>query len=133
MNTAKRLVGAAALACGLGTAQASAPPSLEEAFWVCDYIATTRGTATAPESCEDVYEAFKSASFAGDFEALVAWWQVNKAGAHARVAEIAATAPVAPAAVPVAEAGPAKPSRTARVMAATRAYFTELAAALRND
>ena len=132
MNTAKRLTGAAALACGLCTAQASAPPSLEEAFWVCDYIATTRGTASAPESCEDVYEAFKSASFAGDFEALVAWWQVNKAGAHARVAEIVATAPVAPAA-PVAEGVPAKPSRTARVMAATRAYFTEIAAALRND
>ena len=134
MNTGKRLLGAAVLACGLGTANAS-PPSIEDAFWACDYIATTRGTASAPtETCIAVYEQLKAAKFGGDFEALVAWWQVNKEDAHARMAELMAAEPVAPVtSAPPAEAVPEKPSRVSRLVAATRSYFAELASVFRND
>jgi hypothetical protein len=133
MKRTTRLLAATALACALGTAHA-ANDVLEEAFWACDYIATTRGTASAPqETCAVVYEEFKATRFGGDFEELVAWWQVNKVGAHARMERFVAAAPVAaPASAPVASI-PDRPSRAARVMAATRAYFAELGAALRND
>ena len=134
MTTGKRLRAAAARACALGTAHASEPSSLEDVFWACDYIATTRGTASAPtETCVAVYEAFKAEKFGGDFHALVAWWQVNKADAHARMAELVAAALVAPVISAPSEVIPEKPSRAARVMAATRMYFAQLAAALRND
>ena len=132
MDTGKRLLAAAALAAGIGAAHASTPPSLEDAFWACDYIATTRGTAEAPATCVDAYEEFKLAKFDGDFAALVAWWQENKADAHARMADLVAQAPEAPIVDAPAQAA-LKPSRIARLMAATRAYFEEIAAAMRND
>ena len=134
MSNRKPLLAAAMLACTLGTADAS-NATLEDAFWACDYVATTHGTAAAPgDACTAVYEEFKATRFDGSFEELVAWWQVNKPDAHARMAQLIATAPVAPAASPpVPESAPAKPSRAARFMAATRAYVAELAATLRGD
>ena len=133
MITGKRLLAGAVLACCLGTAHASTP-SMEDAFWACDYIATTRGTASAPtETCMAVYEQFKAAKFGGDFEALVAWWQANKEDAHARTAELVAAAPVAPVTNPPAEAVQEKPSRVARLMAVTRSYLGQLASVFRDD
>jgi hypothetical protein len=56
---------------------------LEKAFWACDYAATTRGVLSTPvEICGAVTEDFKRVRFAGDFEALLKWWQENKAMAH---------------------------------------------------
>lgn len=54
---------------------------LEDAFWVCDYVATTRGGGDIP-TCTAVYEALKDRKFAGDFDALVSWWRQNKATQH---------------------------------------------------
>ena len=54
---------------------------LEDAFWVCDYLATTRGTSDIV-TCTAVYEALKDRKFAGDFDALVSWWHQNKAAQH---------------------------------------------------
>lgn len=133
MNRTTRLLAATALACALGAAHA-ANDVLEDAFWACDYIASTRGTSAAPqEACAAAYEEFKATRFGGDFDELVAWWQVNKAAEHARMDRLVAAAPVAArASAPVASV-PDRPSRAARVMAATRAYFASLGAALRND
>ena len=54
---------------------------LEDAFWVCDYVATTRGGSDIP-TCTAVYEALKHRKFAGDSDALVSWWRQNKAAQH---------------------------------------------------
>jgi hypothetical protein len=131
MNRRTRLLAAITLACSLCTAHAS-NRSLEDVFWACDYLATTRGTAAAPSECGAAYEEFKKTKFGGNFEELVAWWQVNKADAHARIAELLPAAP-APVASTPGEPIPDKHSRAARVLAATRAYFAELGAALRKD
>ena len=56
-------------------------PDLEEAFWVCDYIATTRGGADTV-ACAAVYEAIKEQKFGGDFDQLLDWWQRNKVARH---------------------------------------------------
>jgi hypothetical protein len=123
-----------ALAGALGAAHAAPPPSLEDAFWACDYIATTRGTDHAPgEICAAVYEEVKATKFGGSFEELVAWWQVNKAGAHARIAASTTAAFVEPVASAPAKPDPAKPSRAARLAAATRAYLAVVAAVLGSD
>ncbi|MBC8119590.1 MAG: hypothetical protein H7X75_08460 [Burkholderiaceae bacterium] len=58
---------------------------LESAFWVCDYVATTRGNSDI-STCTAVYEALKERKFAGDFDALVSWWQQNKVAQHRNVA-----------------------------------------------
>ena len=132
----RRLIAATAAICILKVAGAETPPqtALQDAFWACDYIATTHGTAAAPgETCAAVYEELKATKFGGNFEELVAYWQSNKAEAHARMAELLASAPVALVARIPAEAVPDKPSRASRLLAATRTYFAALAAALRND
>jgi hypothetical protein len=132
MNRTTRLLAATALACGLGAAHAS-DDALVHAFWACDYIATTRGTAAAPSECAAAYEELKKTKFGGSFEELVAWWQVNKADAHARMAAFVPAAPVEAMTPAPADVVSRKPSRATRLMAATRAYLAELGAALRDD
>ena len=58
---------------------------LENAFWVCDYLATTRGSSDIA-ACTAIYEAVKERKFGGDFEKLVAWWRQNKAEQHQSIA-----------------------------------------------
>ena len=58
---------------------------LENAFWACDYVATTRG-ASDISACTAVYEALKDRKFAGDFDKLVVWWRQNKVAQHQNVA-----------------------------------------------
>lgn len=120
-----------ALACALGAAHAQPTPSLEDAFWACDYIATTRGTGAAPESCEEIYAELKTVKFDGDFDELLAWWQANKAAAHERIAGMVVA--MQPAAPQAGAAAPERVTRSARLLAATRAYLAEIAAALRSD
>jgi hypothetical protein len=57
---------------------------LEKAFWVCDHAATTYGvldvgTAVA---CVAVTRDFRQRKFNGDFNAMLSWWQRNKAHQH---------------------------------------------------
>lgn len=56
---------------------------LEKAFWVCDY-AGTNGTASGDQAmmCVAITDELKRTRFDGDFEALVAWWRLNKAARH---------------------------------------------------
>ena len=60
---------------------------LENAFWVCDYLATTQG-ATDTSTCAAVYEELKDRKFAGDFDALVSWWRQNKVAQHQSIAVV---------------------------------------------
>ena len=60
---------------------------LEEAFWVCDYVATTRGVEATPATlCESVYDELKATKFGGEFGLLLTWWQQNKRSEHGRLA-----------------------------------------------
>jgi hypothetical protein len=57
---------------------------LENAFWVCDHAATIRGvldmgTAVA---CSAATRDFRLRKFDGDFNAMLSWWQRNKAHQH---------------------------------------------------
>ena len=66
-----------------GQTLAGQDADLEKAFWVCDYIATTRGVEHTPaDVCVAVTEDLKNGKFEGDFEALVVWWRDNKVAEH---------------------------------------------------
>jgi hypothetical protein len=61
---------------------------IERLFWLCDYVATTRGVDAAPvDACSAATEELKNAKFGGDFMVLLAWWQGKKPEEHARVAQ----------------------------------------------
>ena len=97
-------VGVAQTASQLAPSQVSAPhtTNLEDAFWACDYVATTRGTSATPtEFCAAIYDEVKARKFDGDFEKLLAWWQANKGVAHQ---ELAGAVAVRPAGAPHATA-----------------------------
>ena len=98
-----RLAASAALAIALagnGWAQDTNPHSaarlqlasvsvvdLEHSFWVCDYVATSRGvTEDLIVQCVAIYDELKDRKFGGDFDRLVAWWQQHKAARHAELA-----------------------------------------------
>jgi hypothetical protein len=60
--------------------------ALEEAFWYCDYVATTRGVLAAPmAACRFATEELMARKFGGSFQALMDWWQENKAAEHQRL------------------------------------------------
>jgi len=60
--------------------------ALEEAFWYCDYVATTRGVLAAPmAACRFATDELKARKFGGSFRALMNWWQENKAAEHQRL------------------------------------------------
>ena len=68
------------------------PADLEQAFWACDYIGTTRGLQAAPVAfCSEVTAALQEQKFDGDFGRLLEWWKQNKPAQHARLkpAEVA--------------------------------------------
>ena len=61
---------------------------VERLFWLCDYVATTRGVDSTPvDVCSAATEDLKKARFGGDFMALLEWWRGNKPEEHARLAD----------------------------------------------
>ncbi|SRR5258706_16427163 len=58
---------------------------LEDAFWTCDYIATTRGPVGDVARCTAVYDALKARKFVGDYDELVRWWWQNKPARFAQL------------------------------------------------
>jgi hypothetical protein len=59
---------------------------LEQTFWACDYLATTRGIHAAPvELCSVVTDELKQHKFGGDFLNLLEWWRQNKLVKHAQL------------------------------------------------
>ena len=84
-------------AAGCVTTQGEAPPpaptpkeaadlaALENAFWYCDYVATTRGVLAAPiAACQFATNELKARKFGGRSSELEAWWRENKAVEHER-------------------------------------------------
>ena len=64
---------------------------IEEAFWVCDYLGTTRGTeAVDVGRCMAVSDALRELRFGDDLDRLVAWWREHKPAQHARLAALEA-------------------------------------------
>ena len=62
---------------------------VERLFWLCDYVATTRGVDSTPvDVCSAATEELKNAKFGGDFMALLEWWRGNKPEEHARLAHL---------------------------------------------
>jgi len=61
---------------------------LEREFWTCDRAATTRGIlGSEAYMCGSNFEELKKTRFDGDFAAMLAWWQRNKAAEHRALAE----------------------------------------------
>jgi len=104
-NTAALVAVAVALVCNGGSALAQEPqraPSaqpahlvsvrladLEDAFWICDYTATTRRAPAADiATCSAIYDALKERKFGGDFDKLLYWWQQNKVAQHERLGAV---------------------------------------------
>ncbi|HSQ05615.1 MAG TPA: hypothetical protein VLN59_16360 [Burkholderiales bacterium] len=60
---------------------------LEDAFWLCDYTATTHGSARNDITlCTAVYDVVKERKFGGDFDKLLDWWRENKITRHKALA-----------------------------------------------
>jgi hypothetical protein len=66
---------------------------VEKAFWQCDYAVTTSGMGLGEGAwCAEISEEFKRRKFAGDFQAMLVWWQQNKAAEY-RIAATQASQP----------------------------------------
>ena len=58
---------------------------LEELFWTCDYVATTRGMeATSMQRCAAATRDLRQEKFDGSFHRLLEWWRENKGVEHGR-------------------------------------------------
>jgi hypothetical protein len=69
-----------------------AAANLEKQFWACDYAATTRGVGLGEGAmCGEAYEDLKMSKFRGDFQAMLSWWQQNKAAEHLALAAVSRT------------------------------------------
>lgn len=71
-----------------------AATELERAFWVCDHAATTRGVdGSSAITCGVITEDLKVRKFSGDFNAMLAWWRLNKATEHQALETASRTEP----------------------------------------
>ena len=58
---------------------------LEELFWDCDYVATTRGIDSTPfRECAYVTRELRRLKFDNSFNRLVEWWRANKPEEHGK-------------------------------------------------
>lgn len=72
-------------------AEAAEIAALEQAFWLCDYAATTEGVLATPmAACQHATNELKARKFGGSFRAMTAWWQQRKQGEHERLGREAA-------------------------------------------
>ena len=64
--------------------------ALEDAFWYCDYMATTHGVLATPmAACQFATSELKARKFGGSYRALATWWQENKDAEHGRLGRAA--------------------------------------------
>jgi hypothetical protein len=62
---------------------------LEDAFWVCDFVATKHGVAkTDTDACGTICSGLKGRKFGWDFAELLRWWKENKAARHERLDDV---------------------------------------------
>jgi hypothetical protein len=60
---------------------------LEKAYWACDRASATHGVLDmdVAAACGAVIGELQRRKFGGDFNAMLAWWQRNKAREHRRL------------------------------------------------
>jgi hypothetical protein len=60
--------------------------AIEAAFWMCDYVATTRGMQfVSLDVCAAITELIKSEKFGGDYDEMVEWWRSRKPEEHLKL------------------------------------------------
>ena len=70
---------------------------LEQGFWACDYLGTTRGVHGAPmELCGAIYDELKARKFGNDYDQLVEWWRSNKVVEHGKLEAAGASSQILP-------------------------------------
>ncbi|MBX3674801.1 MAG: hypothetical protein K8F93_02585 [Burkholderiales bacterium] len=75
----------------VSAAEAAEIAALEQAFWYCDYAATTEGVLATPmAACQHATNELKARKFGGSFRAMTAWWQQRKQAEHERLGREAA-------------------------------------------
>ena len=67
-------------------ATTAALAQLEEIFWTCDYLATTRGVDATPiTQCTAATRELRRVKFEGSFQRMLVWWRENKTAVHGRL------------------------------------------------
>jgi hypothetical protein len=65
---------------GVSRAAVDTPAELERAFWLCDYAGTTGPVdVDTAMACSSIYEDLSIRKFKGDLDAVLLWYQQNKA------------------------------------------------------
>jgi hypothetical protein len=60
--------------------------AIEKAFWVCDYVASTRGMQfVSLDLCEAITDLIKTEKFGGDYDEMVEWWRERKPAEHLKL------------------------------------------------
>jgi hypothetical protein len=60
--------------------------AIEKAFWVCDYVASTRGMQfVALDLCEAITDLIKTQRFGGNYDEMVEWWRERKPAEHLKL------------------------------------------------
>jgi hypothetical protein len=82
------LLGALTMAFAGGVSRAAiGTAELERAFWLCDYASATGPVdAGTLVTCSAVYEDLSIRKFEGDLEAMLTWYEQNKAVQHHAIA-----------------------------------------------
>ena len=53
--------------------------AIERAFWICDYVASTRGMQfVSLDLCAAVTELIQTERFGGDYDEMLEWWRERK-------------------------------------------------------
>ena len=56
---------------------------LEDIFWTCDYVATTRGVDSTPmRECAYATRELRRAKFDNSFHRMLDWWREHKPAEH---------------------------------------------------
>lgn len=59
---------------------------IEKAFWICDYVASTRGMEfVALDLCAAITDLIKTEKFGGDYGEMVEWWRQQKPAEHRKL------------------------------------------------
>ena len=59
---------------------------IERAFWICDYVASTRGMQfVSLDLCAAITDLIKTEKFGGDYEEMVEWWREQKPAQHRKL------------------------------------------------
>ena len=59
---------------------------LERAFWICDYVASTRGMQfVSLDLCAAITDFIKTEKFGGDYDEMIEWWREQKPAQHRKL------------------------------------------------